>query len=351
MSLERVDSAVYTDVQGLGRLKAQAAKDPKGALKNVAQQFETQFIQMMLKSMRAASGGESLMDGKNALFFRDMYDQQTALEMARSGGIGLADALVTQMERAMPGLKSESATETALAGEGAQEGEAGVPMAYPVPERRMDLLPMRMGPFPPLSSAHREAGEGTGPTAGNRTDTVLRVASPQTVDRDAEPGAFEDASSFVEAVLPHARAAAARLGVKAEVLIAQSALETGWGQRVPRDTQGQPNYNLFGIKADRSWDGARTTVRTLEFEGGAMVRKTAAFRAYASIKESFDDYVCFLQDNPRYADALKHAGDARRFVNELQKAGYATDPDYANKILAIVDSDRLAVRRTGSAKL
>ena len=143
----------------------------------------------------------------------------------------------------------------------------------------------------------------------------------------------------MEHIAPHARRAAEELGVSPKVLIAQSALETGWGQHMMQRPDGSPAFNLFGIKADASWEGDKVTQSTLEFEGGVMNRRKAAFRAYDSAAESLQDYVNFIQQNPRYEQALK-AADDRGYVHGLQQAGYATDPEYADKILAVLQSDR-----------
>jgi len=124
------------------------------------------------------------------------------------------------------------------------------------------------------------------------------------------------------------------LGVPFQVIIAQAALETGWGQKIVKDQQGSSSHNLFNIKADNRWAGEKIQKDTLEFENGAMVKKSAPFRAYESLADSFNDYVDFLSGNDRYKDALNNSTNVEHFVQGLQKAGYATDPQYANKIMA-----------------
>jgi flagellar protein FlgJ len=136
--------------------------------------------------------------------------------------------------------------------------------------------------------------------------------------------------------------AAKRLGLKPQALIAQAALETGWGQHLMRKTDGSPSNNLFGIKADKRWGGDRVSVDTLEFEQGVSVKKRAHFRAYDSLRQSFEDYVSFLQSNPRYREALSATADTGRYFTALQEAGYATDPDYARKIEAVLDGREMA---------
>jgi len=120
------------------------------------------------------------------------------------------------------------------------------------------------------------------------------------------------------------------------VLLAQSALETGWGKHIPRHADGRSSFNLFGIKADRGWQGDSVGVGTLEYRNGEMRREQARFRAYETPADSFIDYVAFLRRNPRYGEALK-SRSGEEFIRGLQKAGYATDPRYADKILGIRD--------------
>jgi flagellar protein FlgJ len=139
-------------------------------------------------------------------------------------------------------------------------------------------------------------------------------------------------------LLPHARQAARELGVDANLLLAQAALETGWGQSVIKNNQGDSSFNLFNIKADKSWQGKQTKVATLEYDGDVAKKTMAGFRSYGSYKDSFDDYVNFIKSNPRYSDALKKVGSPAHYIRELQQAGYATDPRYAEKVMSIYRS-------------
>ncbi|MBH8612791.1 flagellar assembly peptidoglycan hydrolase FlgJ [Pseudomonas mohnii] len=147
--------------------------------------------------------------------------------------------------------------------------------------------------------------------------------------------AFSSADEFVNTMLPMAKEAAARIGVDPRYLVAQAALETGWGKSVMRAQDGSSSHNLFGIKAGSSWKGDSARAITSEFRNGEMVRETAQFRSYDSYKDSFHDLVTLLQTNNRYQDVVKSADNPEQFVRELQKAGYATDPDYASKISQI----------------
>jgi flagellar protein FlgJ len=165
----------------------------------------------------------------------------------------------------------------------------------------------------------------------------------------AEPETFETPADFVATLLPLAQRLAPEIGVDPRVLVAQAALETGWGRHISQDSSGRNSRNLFNIKADSSWQGERVGVSTLEYRGGVAVRESAAFRAYGSFEQSFEDYVSFLQQNPRYRQALEQAADPEAYLQELQAAGYATDPAYAKKIGRIFDSELLLQARADSA--
>jgi len=342
------DPSLVSDFGSLTRLKAQAARDPKAQAKTVAAQFEALFIQQMIKTMRATTPGDPLMDGSAVQMFRDMQDQQLASGMAKSGGIGLSDFILRQLTPqggrstkvlppkpdGFPSLDLKKLRDKKPQAEAPTSAEEAAPVkgAREISARREEG-----GRLP------ADAGDARRPSAMPSAYALALRALPRNLaagDADRQGGEarirWEEPSQFVRDLMPHARAAAARLGVDPQVLVAQSALETGWGRHLPSDAEGRPSMNLFGIKAHDGWSGERTRASTLEYEGGAMVRKTETFRAYDSIRAAFDDYVNFLQSNPRYTEALRHAGDSERFVRELQKAGYATDPSYADKILAIL---------------
>ena len=284
---------IYTDLQGLSRLRNLTRQDSARALDEVARQFEALFLQMVLKGGRDSSFGDPLFGGQQMDFYRDMHDQQLSVELARGGGMGIARMLVEQL-----GGSSETAGQPASAGQ------------FPVPER---LALRAVAPAP---------------------------ASPEAI-QPQEPATFDSPQEFVQRLWPDASRAAAELGVSPRVLLAQAALETGWGKKVIQRGSGS-SHNLFNIKADRRWEGEKVGVGTLEYIDGSMVRQQAAFRVYGSYADSFTDYVDFLRSNPRYAEALRKAGDDDAFVTALHQAGYATDPRYADKIRRIANGPVLA---------
>ena len=292
----------YTDFQGFSDLRRMAREDSPEAADMAARQFEALFIQMMLKSMRDAVPVDSGTDGDQTRFYRDMFDQQIALEMSRGEGIGMRESLLRELA---PGSAGASAT---------------LDLAMP---------------------ARRITTPGRATSVGPAISPV--AVSPASIESSAAQQGWrpESPESFIRELWPHAEAAGAALGVAPEVLLAQSALETGWGRHVIQHGDGDSSHNLFGIKADAGWDGPRVHVQTLEYVNGVPERQRAAFRSYDSPAASFTDYVDFLQRNPRYRQALERVPDAEGYLRGLQEAGYATDPDYANKILDILNRGTL----------
>jgi flagellar protein FlgJ len=284
---------LYTDFAGFHALRAAARESSPRALREVAEQFEALFVQMMLASMRQASLGEGLMDSPQGDMYRDLYDKQVAMDLARGRGLGLADMLVNQ-----------------LSGD-------------PSPVDR-----------PPGAELIHPSGAEVGRPSGRQPN--LDVAPTP------HEAPFDSPKDFVHRLLPAAQEAAAQLGTSPRVLLAQAALETGWGRAVPRRADGESSHNLFGIKADAGWTGERVWVTTVEHQDGVAVRRRAPFRAYASHAESMADYVAFLRTNPRYAHALRQAADPAAFARALQDAGYATDPAYAAKVRAILGGGTLS---------
>ena len=298
---------IYTDFKGLAELRGRAADNSEETLREVAGQFEALFIQMMLKSMRDAGLGEGLMDSEHTKTYQSMYDQQLAIDMSKKQGLGLAEMMVRQLRRAdaaAPEPEPDDAVATAALNFDTQHRV-----------KRAQQMPQ------PLSIQPQQA-----------------IQQNRAAQRDWQPASKQD---FVRELWPHAQHAARELGARPEALIAQAALETGWGKHMIRGTDGQNSFNLFGIKADARWQGERAVTETVEFKDGLMRRERATFRAYPSLADSFADYAGFLKANPRYQAALQAGADAPGFVRALSEAGYATDPDYAKKINRIMNSEAL----------
>ena len=290
------------DLQGLGDLRRRAERADPSALADVAVQFEALFIGMMLDSARSASIGSGLFDGPETEQYLSLMDRQVALELARGGGFGFATMLREQLavRGGVGGIESPLRT---------------LPHAPPAP------TPAATAEFPQSLPASLDALGGVEPAA------AADVPTP---------------AEFVTALLPEARAAGAALGVEPRLLLAQAALETGWGTAVPQRDGGESAHNLFGIKAGASWSGESLQQWTLEHGGGATQRVREPFRAYASTAESFGDYVNLIGTSRRYAGALENARDPEAYARAVTDAGYATDPAYADKWLAVYHGDRLA---------
>jgi flagellar protein FlgJ len=309
------------DLTGLEQLRRSAARDDKSAVAEVAVQFEALFIGMMLDSARKANLGDGLFDGQQTQQYLELMDRQVALDMARHGGLGFGKMLLQQLT---PGAQVRpSAVHAPLPGTG----------TVPV------MAPSVAAQSPTEASA---ASQATAEFPAALPQSMTAVGG--TATEDVAPSPAED---FVAQLLPHATAAAAALGVEPRVLLAQAALETGWGSTVPQHADGASAHNLFGIKAGAVWRGARTAQWTLEHEHGVAVRRRADFRAYPSSAASFADYVELIGNTPRYAAALASAENPEAYAHAVQAAGYATDPGYADKWLAIYHGQRLegALRR------
>jgi flagellar protein FlgJ len=295
MAIDPSRGATYTDLQSLTALRRDARAQEPGALRETARQFESVFTRMLLQSMRQASQGDALFDSQQSGFYRDMFDDQLAVELSRGRGLGLAEMMVEQLLRSGAGLPAQGAAPAGATGPGAG---AAAPTA----------VAAAAAPGGPASAAGVDATGGSSPAA-----------------REA----------FVREMLPHAEAAGRQLGVAPRTLIAHAALETGWGRSMPRGPEGTPSFNLFGIKAGGAWQGPAVAAATTEYEGGVAGTRVERFRAYASPAASFGDYAGLLQGSARYAAALGTGDDAAGFARALQQGGYATDPDYARKLATV----------------
>ena len=337
----------WTEMSGFQQLRAQARSDGgKAALPAVARQFESIFTQMMLKSMRDANAsiGEGIGDSKAGDSYRDMFDQQLSLTLANGrNGLGIAKMLIRQL-----GGKPDAAPATPTAADLAatralSAGTPGTKTARDIGE----VMNANVRAVLQLGSDGDEAADGSMPSVADADagwrDTLDRFARSAANVAGTAAGLLPggDPVNFVRALAPHAAAAARQLGVSTRALLAQAALETGWGKHLPRGGDGSSSNNLFGIKAGSSWDGDKVTVPTLEYENGVAVRKRDQFRAYDSPSDSFADYARLISDSPRYARALGQGDNIAGFAHALVRGGYATDPSYAQKITAIANSPQM----------
>jgi len=361
----------YLDLTGLQQIKTQSKTDPKSAeskeaLKKAAQHFESIFIGMMLKSMRDANAvfeEGNPMHSNTTKFFRDMYDDQLATDMAMNGSMGLADIIVEQLGGGSENYQLASVMRNDT---GLTRPEPKIDLSQMLNEQNSSQ-PIKPNPISPFESVGLVSPAGNG-ASDNEQPSIL-ASFNNVIDKSfaaigAEkptgdelnqpikpPVNFETPKDFVTSIWQYAQKAASKIGVNPTVIVAQSALETGWGKHIIKDKNGDSSFNLFNVKAHRDWDGEKAAQSTLEFEQGVAVRKVEPFRVYNNFTEAFDDFVDFLKSNNRYEQALETVGDSEQFLQNLQKAGYATDPNYANKIINILNSDRFkdAVEQLTSA--
>ncbi len=277
------------DSRSLDALRARAATDPKAAVRESARQFEALFMNELMKSMRATVSDSGMQGDGGSKLGADMLDQQYANQLTGMKG-GLSEAIMRQLER------------------------------------QMGLAP---GPIPVTGSAN---------------NTPEPLAAQPAPTRMPQAGA----AGFVQQHDGAARKAEVATGIPAAFMVSQAALETGWGRKEIRHADGAPSFNLFGIKAGGAWKGPVAEVITTEYIDGRAQKVTARFRAYGSYAESFADYAQLIKGSPRYAGVVADAKSAQGFAQGLQRAGYATDPAYADKLSRVINTT-LRLQRTGVA--
>jgi len=351
MTAPLTDANVYTDVKGLNSLK-QAAKtqDPK-AVREAARQFESLFTRMMLKSMREANFKDPNFGSDQQDFYQGMFDDQLAVEMSKGHGLGLADMLVQQLTRAGLVAPQTAAKQSATAGANGASPPAAASTLSIAAATAAGLTTTGAGaPTVTATATGTTTTYDTVPSTagGDASVPAAAAADPATADSSIST----PQTDFIKAIWPAAQAAGQALGVDPRNIVAQAALETGWGRAVPADSAGRTSFNLFGIKAGSQWTGASVGVRTLEFSGGVPSARVEKFRAYFSTSESFQDYVSLLRGNPRYSAALNTGGDAKAFASALQSGGYSTDPAYASKLTAIAQNldERLSTLKSADTR-
>lgn len=290
MSLSSIQSnTLAADARSLNSLKMQAGQNDPAAIKETAKQFESLFMRELIKSMREATVKSGLLDSSAGDLSSDLLDQQLAVQMSGQPG-GLSEAIARQLARQMgvePGATAAAGTASTVS--------LGV-------------------------NAAAAASASSAASAGK----AVKVNSNQAgfVQRLGEVASKVEASS----------------GIPAAFMIGQAGHETGWGKFEIKMKGGAPSYNLFGIKAGAGWTGKVAEITTTEYVNGEARKTVAKFRAYDSYEESFRDYARLINENPRYAQARQQTGSVQGFASSLQKAGYATDPQYATKLAQAINS-------------
>ncbi|MBQ0729514.1 MAG: flagellar assembly peptidoglycan hydrolase FlgJ [Oleispira antarctica] len=331
---------VYTDLNSLQSINDIGRKDKGEALRKVAEQFESMFVKMMMKSMRDANKvfqEDSLMHSPQEDFYQQMYDDQLSVSLTGKQGMGLADVIYRQLnqEYGDPTKNREEKT------------------WQPLDDRRKNFShAIDFNQIEKKNTQLQPKKENTGfeidTTFVNKEKPVLD-ASNKTINTDKTIGktadklqTFDSPSDFIETIYPVAEKIAKDMGVSPQAIVSQAALETGWGKFVihGENSQGEKenSFNFFGIKADSRWEGEKVSVTTHEYRDGQRVTEKADFRSYPTIEAGLKDYADFLQAQ-RYEKAIAAGTDVEQYAKELQQAGYATDPKYAQKITRIANSE------------
>jgi peptidoglycan hydrolase FlgJ len=280
--------ALSADTQSLGALKLEAGKNSKSAIKETAKQFESLFMRELIKSMREATMKSGMLDSPGGDLGTDLLDQQFAVQMSGKSG-GLSDLIEQQLTRQM-----------------------GTPPA--------------------------------GAPQTGKSAAVSPSSAPSSAISKTTRAPSESQSSFVNQHSAAANEAERASGLPAGFMLGQAGHETGWGKHEIKHKGGASSHNLFGIKAGASWTGKVAEVTTTEYVHGVPQKQVARFRAYDSYADSFKDYARMISESPRYAKAREQTGSAHAFASGLQKAGYATDPDYAAKLSRAINTT-LQIRR------
>jgi flagellar protein FlgJ len=280
------------DPNALNKLKyssgADGAKTDKAALKEAAKQFESLFMRELIKSMREATQKSGLLDGSGSDLGTDLLDQQLSVQLSGLPG-GLSEAIERQLSRQVtPGPVQDKAA-----------------------------------------------------TAAEASEALPAVSAPSTLGRQS---AGPRAASFVQQHSDAAAAVSRESGIPASFMIGQAGHETGWGKSEIKHADGSPSFNLFGIKATGGWKGKVAEITTTEYINGEPRKVTAKFRAYDSYADSFRDYARLIGQSPRYQEVMGQLDSVQGFAAGLQQAGYATDPQYANKLSRAINMT-LALQR------
>jgi peptidoglycan hydrolase FlgJ len=372
-------ASLYHDLGSLNEIRSMAKGDKKQALSAVAKQFEAYFLNELLKNSRKTNemiNEESLFNGKQVAFFQQMHDEQMATTMAKTSGFGIAELVVKQLdpqtkrpakEFAMPQRSVSNVTSTAVAGyqssslpinENSFVGGSRNTLNRPLAISRTSIAGIaakkeehtNVQDINNISLNPNSLGGVANLTHGleNKKTTVEPSAKATTATSNSEETTseksalnFDSPEEFIQSLLPYAQRAAEILGTSPRVLIAQAALETGWGKFVISDKEGKNSFNLFNIKSDQRWSGSEVAKQTLEFEQGVPVKKIESFRSYDSYEQSFMDYADFVKNSERYKDAVSQAKDEHKYIESLHEAGYATDPYYSDKVKSIMKSDAI----------
>ncbi len=326
MSLKgaELSGKVAFDANGLNNLKQAAKENSPEAIKEVAKQFEAIFMNMMLKSMREASPQDNPFDSEQSRTFTSMLDQQLTSNLS-SKGLGLADVLARQLSKSSVAVTSTMQQAVTDVKPGA---ESSTPSNTPLNSPLSTTL-LNNTYYPGAAKALEPKNTPADSSLGNtETDTSKPL--------NLKPLSDNAASDFQNRMAQHAQEASRSTGVPAHLMLGQAALETGWGKREIKANDGTPSNNLFGIKATGNWTGKVVEATTTEYINGVKQRRIEKFRAYDSYADSFKDFANLMRNNPRYENVMANLQNVNGYAQAMQKAGYATDPNYAIKLASVI---------------
>lgn len=297
------------DAKSLDQLKQSAKENSPEAIKTVAKQFEAIMMNMMLKSMREATPQDGVFDNEQSRMFTSMLDQQLTSNLTAKG-LGLADVLARQL-------------------------------GYVAPNRADEHTPLKSTLLPLATMSKASAGNNFEPLLSMEPLKALeKIADPiQKALTEHTPSVKDMSNSvkhFLDKMLVHAKAASQSTGMPPALMLSQAALESGWGKREIKDANGNNSYNLFGIKATGNWKGKVAESMTTEYINGVKQKRIEKFKAYDNYADSFKDFANLMQNNPRYEQVMANTHNPEGYANAMQKAGYATDPQYAKKLLSVI---------------
>jgi len=370
-NLQFEQASVYSDLGSLDAIRQQGLNDEKGALKKAAKEFEAFFMGMMLKSMRQASeviGENSLTGSEEEKMFTGMMDEQLSVNLSQEGHLGIAELMMSQLTpqnfSSSKRFQNKESTNNSSEKIGLEKpgttqvdgNQLGKYRAQPIRNDKatsIETTSINQTLQNEVDKFQKETRDITAIINSNvldpikkqsietvKTSIVIKTEKVEAI-KPEKKSLFDEVSQFVSTLLPLAKNAAEKLSLDPRILIAQAALETGWGKFIMHDDSGEPGFNLFGIKAGSSWTGDSIKIDTLEVEQQEFKKVNASFRKYQGFNQSFDDYVNFIKQNPRYSKAVQAADNVKNYVEQLQQSGYATDPNYANKIMRIFKNDVL----------
>jgi flagellar protein FlgJ len=366
----------YNDLASLNAITKMGQTEEAEALKQVARQFESMFVTMMLKSMRDANAvfeQDNPLNTNESKFYRQMFDDQLALSMSAGKGIGLADSIYRQMknqldldggdatgkpDRAIPiseyrGPNPFASMKPNLDLPQFSIEEVADPINLPVKELGIQIPAELINRIQNRNDNKTENKVNVLPDINSQLPKELPkelIKEPESISAKdklvsqgpvSKQNGFDSPEEFINTIWPIAQKVGEEMGVEPKAIISQAVLETGWGKYIIHESNGKNSHNLFGIKSDNRWDGAAANVATLEYRNGVAKKEVAAFRSYESYEHSLKDYANFVKNSSRYEDAVTNGSSIKGYSEGLQEGGYATDPNYAEKIQGIAFGEML----------